>query len=237
MQLFLFNRPTVSTTALSEHRVLEIRKKVAPHIPDPALNPVTNWFHEHCVNLVIRSERITKSGDFRILAMDQVPVISINRTLNPYAFLITLIHEMAHAQAHEKLTGKFTAIFPKKRKDKPHGAVWKTEFKQCMFPYLVPEIFPEEILSPLRVHMKNPRASTFSDLHLSRVLEKYNVVNDYVLLENLPEGSLFTALNGKLFLKKERIKTRFRCICLKNEKNYLFSPVANVLVTDLPAYR
>ena len=80
-------------------------------------------------NLVVKvkNERKTKHGDYRQLPNSKHQ-ITINSNLNPYRFLITLIHEIAHFETYNKF-GRFI---------KPHGKEWKQTFQHLMLPFLRP---------------------------------------------------------------------------------------------------
>src|ERR1017187_1881109 len=66
------------------------------YIPEQSIEYVLNWFLEHKVRLRISLNRSSKSGDYRPAHQNLPPRISVNNNLNPYDFLITLVHEMAH---------------------------------------------------------------------------------------------------------------------------------------------
>jgi len=49
-----------------------------------------------------------------------------------------------------------------------------------------------------------------------------------VFLEDLPTNTLFKSADGKVFRKEEKLRKRFRCYCLNNNRVYLFQPMAEV---------
>lgn len=188
---------------------------------------ILEWFKAHQVILLVTWGRKTKSGDFRPPRNGTLPIISVNRTLNEFAFLITLIHEMAHFHVFEKHCKP--AFLKRRRKVQPHGKEWKEDFRQLLYPFLIPAIFPQKILDVLTLHMKNPRASTYSDPILARVLLGFDDENVAgTLIEELAEGEQFTIPSGMLFRKEGKLRKRYRCIRLKDRKIYLFSPLARV---------
>jgi hypothetical protein len=98
-----------------------------------------------------------------------------------------------------------------------------------MLPFLNNRIFPDEILSRLAIHIKNPPATTDSDINLVVALNKYDYFNDNkILLNDLLEGCLFEYGQGKVFLVKRKLRKRYICKELSSGKEYLFSPVARV---------
>jgi len=69
---------------------------LAQYIPEEAIDKVLNRIIEKKVHLKITRGRRTKLGDYRPPVRHSNHRISINHDLNPYAFLITFIHEFAH---------------------------------------------------------------------------------------------------------------------------------------------
>ncbi|MEL6484395.1 MAG: SprT-like domain-containing protein, partial [Bacteroidota bacterium] len=145
--------------------------------------------------------------------------ITVNASLNPYRFLITLVHEIAHLVAFEKFG----------RRIKPHGLEWKRTFQHLMIPFIRPEIFPSALLPLIAHHFKNPKASSSTDARLSIALKAYDTedrVNQYIF--EIPEGSTFRIYNGKLFKKGNKRIKRYECVELGTGKVYLFQPNAEV---------
>ena len=97
-----------------------------------------------------------------------------------------------------------------------------------MLNFLNPDCFPKDILKVLSRHMIDPKASTFSDLELIKTLKKYDHKKLFTL-SDLVTGELFRTLNGKLFLKGEKIRKRYKCIEFNTGKVYLFHPFAEVV--------
>jgi hypothetical protein len=147
-----------------------------------------------------------------------MPQITINGNLNPYAFLITTIHEFAHFKTFEKFGNRVS----------PHGPEWKSEFKRLLEPVIQMEQLPEEINFALQRSLNNLKASSCSDIHLSRQLAKFDRHDESItLLENLSKGECFL-LQGKVFCKGDLRRKRFLCTELKTNKNYLVSAIAKV---------
>ncbi len=187
------------------------------YIPERAVSPVLQLLESAEVHLKIVNNRVTKHGDYRRYANGQHQ-ITVNASLNPYQFLITLIHEIAHLQAF-KTYGKSI---------KPHGQEWKYTFQQLMLPFINPAVFPSKLLPHIAAHFKNPRASSDTDAQLSVLLKQYDDANNKNYIFELPLGSVFRIHNGKLFQKgPQRIK-RFECTALDSGKVYIFQPNAEV---------
>jgi SprT protein len=100
-----------------------------------------------------------------------------------------------------------------------------------MVPFFDMNIFPADIHQAIDNYMSNPAASSCSDLHLSRALKKYDPNTVETLhLEQLSVNTIFKIKDGRRFAKGERIRKRYRCVCLDDKRIYLFNPLAEVFV-------
>jgi len=207
--------------------LIAFRRILAAHIPEPAVPAVSGWFVYNRVKLRITSARISKRGDFRPPRKNSIPVISVNGTLNGYAFLITLIHEMAHFQVYDRK--RRSGFLRSPQRVAPHGKEWRQQFRDSLEPFLSPQIFPDDILEALKQHLKNPRATSGTDPVLDRALMRYDVPQPGIPLEDLPLGSRFTVPRGWVFRKEEKLRKRYRCLRLNDHRVFLFSPLARVV--------
>ena len=64
-------------------------------IPETAVTHVQSLLSQSNLSIKITKKRLTKHGDFR-RRVDGTSMITLNETSNPYRFLITLLHELAH---------------------------------------------------------------------------------------------------------------------------------------------
>jgi hypothetical protein len=97
-----------------------------------------------------------------------------------------------------------------------------------MAPVMNVSVFPSDVLAVLKQYLDNPKASTTGDQDLYRILKKYDHDVHGEFVENLPLNALFQLPNGRVFRKKEKLRKRYRCLCLNDNRIYLFSPVATV---------
>ncbi|PID68888.1 MAG: hypothetical protein CR968_00580 [Flavobacteriia bacterium] len=189
---------------------------LAQYLPEKALDYVVSLLEQHPVHLKITRERSTKHGDFRS-GLGRQPMISINHNLNPYAFLITLLHEIAHYKVYKKYI----------RRRKPHGKEWKTMFRDLMTPMLDQRIFPETLHNIMVEHMKNPKASSSSDPTLAKALKQYDTPNGTQLLNDLKTDDYFE-FKGKVFKLGSKKRTRYMCHEVKTNRDYLINQLAEV---------
>jgi len=191
------------------------------HLPPNSFSLVEKWISQLNILVKIKERRNSKLGDFRVNKKGGY-LISINDDLNKFAFLITLTHEIAHAFVWEKY----------KRKVAPHGMEWKTTFKEMMLNFLNSDIFPDDILRVLSKHLKKPIASTANDYNLSTVLRKYDE-NKQLILSEIPDGSIFSTLSGRQFIKLNKLRKRYKCKAIDSEKIYLFNPLAVIDIREI----
>ena len=160
-------------------------------IPEAAQEQVEALLAKDNLVVKVNKERKTKHGDYRQLSNGKHQ-ITVNSNLNPYRFLMTLIHEVAHLIAFQKFG----------RRIKPHGKEWKLTFQTLMLPFIRPEVFPNALLPLLAIHFKNPRATSDTDAKLSLALKQFDPPNDKNYIFEIPFGGHFRLYNGSLIYFK-----------------------------------
>lgn len=195
--------------------------QLTTYIPIAAKNDLEKLLGIYPFHLKITRERKTKRGDFR--ATLPVATITINNNLSKEQFLITLVHEIAHLHAYKQY-----------KNIKPHGKEWKHTFQQLILPFLNPSVFEDELLRLLANHFKNPKATTDSDIELTKVLRKKNTAIDSnkSFIFDLELNSLFQ-LNNRVFKVLNKRRTRYLCLEIKTNKKYLVSGNAMVQLIKL----
>ena len=189
------------------------------YLPEGSFDEVLFYLQHHKVHLTISRKRQSILGDYRHAHTDKNHRISVNGNLNKYAFLITLLHELAHLFTYEKFGHKVMA----------HGREWKNEFSKILAKFLLQKVFPPDIEKALLHTLQNPAASSCGDEKLLRVLHKYDEKATGVhLVEQLAEGAMFVIKGGRIFKKGEKIRKRFKCVEVKTGKLYLFSGMYEV---------
>mgnify|MGYP002780908076 CR=1 FL=1 len=188
------------------------------YLPLPAVPLVAQWIVHYDFKLKIKKERSTRLGDYTSPRNGLNHLITVNHNLNKFAFLITLVHEVAHLVTYNQY----------KNTVNPHGTEWKLNFKELMQPFLNTDIFPLEVFAALRSYMQNPAASSCTDTQLLRTLKLHDEETGTVFLEYLPQNSVFLYNGSRVFQKGEKIRKRFKCKELSTGQVYLFSPLAEV---------
>lgn len=187
-------------------------------IPSESLEYCVALWNETPFRFRLAKSRSSKLGDYRFHPKSGTHTVTVNADLNPYQFLITYIHEVAHRRVHNHHS-----------RQKPHGVEWKRMFRQLMLPVLHPEVFPEDVLRALARHMKNPKASTSADPLLLNVLSKHDSDQGARLtLRDIGLEETFV-FRKRSFQKLQEKRTRALCLDLSNRKRYLIPMVAEVL--------
>lgn len=190
------------------------------YIPDGSTELVGEILDGYAVKLKITKERTTKHGDYRHPGKNGTHAISVNGTLNQYAFLLTLIHEVAHMHAYVKYGPKI----------KPHGIEWKHTFSSIAMPFLDKKVWPKDIHMALLNYFANPKASSAGDLNLVRVLRQYDTKRTLVL-EDIEEGQFFTVQNkNRVFKKGAKRRSRYLCTEILSGKAYTIHGMAKITV-------
>ncbi|MGB3465119.1 MAG: SprT-like domain-containing protein [Cyclobacteriaceae bacterium] len=186
-------------------------------LPEGSADYCYSLWKKHQFEFKIKKSRKTKLGDYRYDSKTGKHIISVNNDLNPYSFLITYLHEIAHLLAFRKYG----------RSIQPHGSEWKNEFKKLTFPVLRPEIFPDNVIRAFSAYMINPKASSCSDPRLLKALKVYDQ-EPGLFLSELTKGEVFD-FQGTVFQLMEKKRTRYVCLEKKSNKKYLISGSATVI--------
>lgn len=190
------------------------------YMPEASVAPVIARIYEYRFLLKITRPRSTKFADYRPPVRRTDHLITINNDLNPYAFLITLLHEMAHLVTWEKYGNRV----------KSHGKEWKAEYTTIITAYL--EFFPDGLKAGLVKHFNRPKASSCSDPGLMRLLRTFDREDGSFYLEELEKDALFRLSNQKVFRKGDKLRKRYACQDMATGRKYLVSGVAKVWAVE-----
>jgi len=167
------------------------------------------------VVVTLSRPRRTKLGDHRPPRRGRTHHrITVNDDLNPYAFLTTLLHEIAHVATWERLRHRV-------RRYPPHGREWKEAFATILEPFVDESLVPPDIADALAAFMRNPAATSCTDRGLVLALARYDRHDPgRARVEDLPPGSMFRVDSGQLFRLGPRLRSRFRCFELPGGDEY-----------------
>jgi hypothetical protein len=96
--------------------------------------------------------------------------------------------------------------------------------------FLKKHSFPPDIEKELKVTLQNPAATSCAEESLLRVLRNYDVnKSGHKLVEEIPFNGLFRTKDNRVFKKGVQLRKRFKCVEVKTGREYLFSPVYEVV--------
>jgi hypothetical protein len=180
------------------------------HLPAQSVDYCIDLWQRYPFHLKLKKSRVTKVGDF-CAHHGNSSVITINQDLNPYLFLTTFIHEFSHHAVH--------LIYG--NQPQAHGKEWKLAFQTFMKPVMDMGIFPADLQLALLAHLKDPKATSFSDAGLTACFRRYDPdFHTQVLLSHIKEGEAFV-LHGKSFVKGKLNRTRVLCAEKSTGRMYL----------------
>ena len=201
----------------------DITALLRPYVPPAAVAYCADLALLHNLQLQVSRPRRSKWGDYRFRKREGTIThsITVNNNLNPYAFLITYLHEVAHCAAFVKHGLRI----------KPHGREWKVHFAKLLAPVLDEKIFPQDVLTPLRRYSRNPKAATGSDGALTLALQQHDVISEEVPLSHLAPNARFE-FRQRTYIKKKVRRTRSLCQEESTDVHYLI--LETTLVRRLP---
>jgi hypothetical protein len=189
------------------------------YLPTGTFDKVYAYIEFHRIHLTITRERLSVLGDYRNSTPSKNHRISVNGNLNKFAFLYTLLHEIAHLLVFNKYGHKVAS----------HGKEWKQTFGEVLFEFLKVDVFPPDIRAAIEQSMLNPAASSCADATIIRVFRNYDPKKkNLFLVEELDINDLFVIKGQRIFKRGEQIRKRIKCLEVNTNKMYLFSPVMEV---------
>ncbi len=187
---------------------------IAMRLPPGVSGYVEDILGRQVVDVRVVPPRRSKLGDHRPPPRGRiVHRITINDDLNPYAFVTTLLHEVAHASTWERHRGR--------RRLRPHGTEWQEEFSGMLKPIIGRGLLPPVVESALVRSLAAPAAATCSDRGLVLALARFDTVpQGHVRVEQLEERAVFRAPNGIVFRAGRPLRTRRQCFELRTGREY-----------------
>lgn len=188
------------------------------YIPEEFLEYASKLTIDLGFHFKVTRRRLTKAGDYRFNPRTNSHTITVNENLNPWAFFITFLHEVAHMKVQLKYGSGL----------KHHGEEWKDEFRKLLLPVLASGHVPHNLERALAGYARNPKASSWSDPQLARALQELDE-HDSTTLYDLNSGDSFH-FKGHSYTLMEKRRTRALVVHQKNRKRYLISMAAAVEV-------
>jgi hypothetical protein len=202
-----------------------IRPVLQKYLPNSSVDYCVSLWEVSPFNFKVTKKRESKLGDYRYEFAQKKHSITVNGDLNPFTFLVTYLHEVAHLRTQLQHGGKV----------KPHGNEWKNEFKKLLYPLMSEEFFPASILLALKKYLANPKASSCTDIHLLKALRAFDTGKGLTFLSDIDSGVTFR-FNKKYFIKESIVRTRALCREVKTGRRFYIPVAAEVEVVQLSLF-
>lgn len=201
---------------VSEHPM----QALSAFLPEGSFEEVVAYIKQYRVHLTITRKRKSVLGDYRHALAGKNHRITVNGDLNPYEFLITLLHELAHLLTFEQYRNRVES----------HGPEWKTCYAKLLLHFIQLGVFPEDIEQALQSSVMNPAATANGETDLMLVLRKYNQQQrkGFAHVADIAEGQLFQMDNGRVFMRGKLRRKRYECVEVATGLRYSFSAIMEV---------
>lgn len=212
---------------MEDARVTRYKTVLGRYLPVEAVEPMFQLLtQDNSVKLHVTRERQSKLGDYRC-PQPHHPYheISVNGNINPYFFLLVLLHELAHLNTW-KLHGNRVL---------PHGHEWQGQYAQLLVTHC--PLFPDDIRRLIERYVRRLPLERAMGRAIEKQLRHYDAGYDPasdLTLSDLPVGSLFRLKNGRgiVFKSLEKRRTRYRCIDVDTNVAYYVAGAAPVSVVQ-----
>lgn len=190
-----------------------------------AVDGVFDFMNHHSVDLHITRDRRSKLGDYRWPQHGYTHhTISINGSLNPYMFLLVMLHEQAHLLTYLQYH----------RSVQPHGHEWQDNYRRLLLNYAAKGCFPKECLPTMRRYTAQLPLYRPAGNELEAILQRYDenyAPEDSLTLNDLPLGAIFRLkIKPALrFKSMEKLRTRYRCLELHTGTPFFVAGKAQVV--------
>ena len=190
-------------------------------VPDASVVYCETLWRACGFELRIASPRKTRFGDFCVTPQNRLR-ISVNANLNPYHFLVTYLHEVAHCKVYLRY----------KTRVRPHGSEWKATFGDMLRSAVLLGAFPESIELAVRQYADNPKSSTARDSRLYEALCRFDLStaetpSNKIRLQDLKDGQRFV-FQERAFIRLALRRTRVLCIAVDSKRRYTILATALV---------
>jgi len=212
---------TLPPPSKADARVPQLAEKsyqnVRGFIPASWHDPVRQVLTTAPMLVHVVRKRKTKHGDHRV--KNSHSVITVNDSGNCWQFVITLLHEIAHAHVAHGVPHKVS----------PHGREWKSAFRMLLISHV--QYFPQELVPAVINYARNPLFSSGSHSGLANALSRYETADRRAMVQELRAGQLFSLNGERIFIKGQLVRSRYRCKS-KDGRVFLISGTARVKLVD-----
>ncbi len=174
---------------------------IEQHLPERAWRASLALLETLPIVVRVTRPRRSKHGDHRLSQCGKFHEITVNSGTNPYQFLITYLHEIAHA----------LSVIHHGPRVPMHGRVWKRYFGQLLADFVTLEAFPPDLAVAIHQYSLSPSYSSSTDTALQRALRAFDTSDQKPLVEELRLGTRFKLHGPQIFVKGPLLRKHFRC--------------------------
>ncbi len=207
--------------ALRDHPMAALRQFLPS---DTAFGYILELIDGQGIELVITKDRKSIYGNFQVKkAWRNEKKITVNGTLRPYQFYITLIHEIAHMFAYDRHGWKI----------KSHGKEWKSIYSGLLLASIAKHIFPAQLSKAVEAYAKNPKSSSCSDEELSFALHAYEKPNSAwkpLGMLGVKPGQTFVDSKGTQYQMIRKMRKNYLVLNTQNKHEYVAPPSLEVRI-------
>ena len=192
------------------------------YFPDSSVAYCLELWAKYKIQFTISKPRKTLYGNY--MFRSGIHSISVNGDLNPDAFLVTYLHEVAHLLVQVNF----------KSRRLPHGKEWQMYFRELVRPMIEKDVFDKEIGEKLWEHLQSPKATSCSDPELHHLLMKdqNSFHSSTTGIVNMSPGQHFIH-DARTFKILKKLRTRYECLEIKTSRIYRFHATSKVRMVDL----
>ena len=194
------------------------KKTLVKYFKPPTASFILKHILENNILLKFTPVRASKRGDYRPPQNNNPHIITLNVDYNKHRMLITWIHEYAHLLNWNE----------NKNNVKPHGIEWKEKFRFVLLDAMSLNLFPPDIDKELYFQFLNKGTFTGqANTALEKALHKHDDIKS-LILNDLPEGSIFKLKNSMTFTKGKKLRKRYECTEFNSKRKYTVHGFAEV---------
>ena len=194
--LRLPGNPDVLSAARRQQLAEQSWANIREYVPDDWSGPLRTVLESAPMLVRVVRARRTKHGDHRL---DGHSRITVNASGNCWQFIITLLHEAAHA----------LVVHFGPRRAAAHGREWKQAFRGLLLNHL--HLFPPDLAPAVAGYARNPLFSSGSHAGLAAALRAYDTMDLRKTVQELRPGQRFSLGGSRTFTRGPRLRTRYKC--------------------------
>jgi hypothetical protein len=209
--------PPIDSSGTRQYLLKQSLEAVSHHLPQCWNEPIARLLTQTPILVRVVGRRRTKHGDHRLIPSRACSIITVNAAGNPWQFVVTLLHEIAHAQVAQKFANSVA----------PHGREWKHAFGTILCSHR--DLFPPSLTDAVSDYARSPFSSTDKHLVLAKALRSFDAFDRRPTVGELGFGPAFSLDGSRVLIKQRLLRKRFLCQA-EDGRRFRVSPSARVEV-------